>query len=811
LTIKTLSNRPDLISGTETLVGISLPRGVSASAVRVHLNGRDVTSAFAPRSDGGFAGLMGVVGGLREGPNRLTARVAGGRGARLTITDHPIGGPVFAGPQVQPWVCGTQAAGLGPASDAQCNAPTQVSYVYKSTNPGQTSFQPYDAAHPPSDVATATTDQGTTVPYVVRVETGTEDRGIYRLAVLADPARPWQPWAPQHAWNRKIVWVFGGGTAPQYSQGGTSGVLDDGALQRGFMVASSGLNVHGENANDTVSAEAMMMLKEHIADTYGAVRYVIGEGCSGGGLQQYMIGDTYPGLLDGLLPSCSFSDVWSTAPQVFDCSLLNQYFNQTSAPMWAVAQQQALVTGYQDPAGCNTIAAEFASLLKPTVASNCNLPASMVYDPQANPRGARCTVNDYQVAVWGRRTPSGWGPVEKKISSGFANRAVDNVGVQYGLNAVRAGQITPAQFADLNAKIGGYDIDGNWQPGRTLADPGAIATAYRAGQVTNGRHLAQVPIIDLRGHDNEEIHQSLDSHITQARLQAANGTSANMALWTGAVALAGDPTWDFCGFAAGAALGSGGNPPLGDYCVTNSPLLVMDRWLTAIQADHTAAPLARKVIADKPAVAVDSCWASGVQVTDQSACQAAFPYFGDPRMAAGGPLANDVLKCQLKPLQRADYGVTFTDAEWAQLEQAFPTGVCDWRKPGADQQAPVSTWLTFAGGPGGQRLGRQPSSIPLRGTPSRVCVSRRRFIIHVPAPHGQRVLATRISIYRGRHRVRSRRGAGSRALIDLRGLGAGRFTVRIVAHTSTGKTVRSVRSYNTCKAGGKRAGGRRRP
>jgi hypothetical protein len=711
LRIETLSNRADLISGSKTLVGISLPRSAAVSAVSVKLNGHNVTSAFARRSYGGFVGLIGLVGGLKHGPNRLTAQLADGRGARLTITDHPIGGPVFAGAQVRPWVCGTQAAGLGPALDAQCDAPTQISYVYKSTNPGQTSFQPYDPANPPSDVATTTTDEGKTVPYVVRVETGTEDRGIYKLAVLADPRRPWQPWAPQHAWNRKIVWVFGGGTAPHYSQDGTSGVLDDGALQRGFMVASSGLNVHGQDANDTVSAEAVMMLKEHVADTYGPIRYVIGEGCSGGALQQYMIGDTYPGLLDGLLASCSFPDVWSTAPQVFDCALLNQYFNQTSPAMWAVAQQEAFVTGYQDPAGCNAIAAEFASLLKPTVAGNCNLPASMVYDPQTNPRGARCTVNDYQVAIWGRRAPTAWGAVEKKISSGFARRAVDNVGVQYGLSALRAGEITPAQFADLNANIGGYDIDGNWQSQRTVADPGAIATAYRAGQVTNGRYLARAPIIDLRGQDNEEIHQSLDSHIMQTRLRAVNGTAANMALWTGAVPLAGDPTWDFCGFAASAGLGSGGNPPLGDYCTTNSPLLVMDRWLTAIKADHGRAPLARKVIADKPAVAIDSCWAAGSQVTDQSTCQAAFPYFGDPRMAAGESLANNILKCQLGPLVRTDYQVTFTDAEWAELERAFPTGVCDWSKRGVGQQRPLSSWLTFAHGPGGRPLGRPPRSV----------------------------------------------------------------------------------------------------
>ena len=43
-------------------------------------------------------------------------------GAQITITNHPIGGPVFAGPQIQPWTC---EAG---ATDAQCNLPTAYAY-----------------------------------------------------------------------------------------------------------------------------------------------------------------------------------------------------------------------------------------------------------------------------------------------------------------------------------------------------------------------------------------------------------------------------------------------------------------------------------------------------------------------------------------------------------------------------------------------------------------------------------------------------------------------------------------------------------
>ena len=52
---------------------------------------------------------------------------------------------------------------------------------------------------------------------------------------------------------------------------------------------------------------------------------------------------------------------------------------------------------------------------------------------------------------------SNWGPQERALGHGFAGLPVDNVGVQYGLAALRAGTISPAQFVDLNAKLGGVD------------------------------------------------------------------------------------------------------------------------------------------------------------------------------------------------------------------------------------------------------------------------------------------------------------------------------------------------------------------
>ena len=59
------------------------------------------------------------------------------------------------------------------------------------------------------DVATTTTDQGATVPDVFREETGTQNRGIYRIAVLFDPARGRLSVVPREQWIRHRVGVAG--------------------------------------------------------------------------------------------------------------------------------------------------------------------------------------------------------------------------------------------------------------------------------------------------------------------------------------------------------------------------------------------------------------------------------------------------------------------------------------------------------------------------------------------------------------------------------------------------------------------------
>ena len=132
-------------------------------------------------------------------------------------------------------------------------------------------------------------------------------------------------------------------------------------------------------------------------------------------------------------------------------------------------------------------------------------------------------------------------------------------------------------------------------------------------------------------------------------------------------------------------------------------LSLRTQWLDAITGDP--APLtADKVVRLKPADATDSCW----DVNDSTrhkematyngagVCNALYPKTPAPRMVAGGPLTDDVIKCQLKPVNVADYGpAVLTEIEKTRLGSIFPSGVCDYSKSGVGQLALKGTWLSY--------------------------------------------------------------------------------------------------------------------
>ena len=80
------------------------------------------------------------------------------------------------------------------------------------------------------------------------------------------------------------------------------------------------------------------------------------------------------------------------------------------------------------------------------------------------------------------------------------------------------------------------------------------------------------------------------------------------------------------------------------------------------------------------------------------------------------------------------------------------------------------------------------------GGATRVCASRRRFVIHLRGPHGERLRSARV--YVGGRRVRVLRGM--RAIVDLRGRPKQRATVTIAGVTRRHRHVYATRRYHLC-------------
>ena len=779
--IKVLSNRADVISGGDALVQVVRPADAKGEPVTVKVGDRDVTAKFG--DDG-----VGLIDGLANGPNVVTATLGDGRGARITITNHPIGGPVFAGAQVQPWIC------QDGAKDAQCNRPTEISYQYMDAASG--TFSAYDPENPPAEsaIATTTTDQGKKVPYIVRKEDGVQDRGSYSIAVLDAPG----------AWNHKLLTYFGPNTSPHYSQPSASPVMDDKALSRGFMVANNGLQIHGENTNDVVSTESFMMLKEHIVESYGRIRYTMAEGCSGGSYQ-LMDEAMYPGLLDGLQPNCTFVDLWTTASDVFDCGLLVHYFSGQApggAPLtgrWAPA-----IDGHKEPSNCAAWDATFYGYVDPSNADHCNLDPSLVYDPETNPGGVRCTIADYMKSIFGLRPRSQWTEPEKKIGRGFANVPWGNEGVQYGLRALRSGQITPEEFIDLNQKIGGITVDGKPQAARNMVDENTASIAYRSGAVMDAKWVEDVPIIDLRAYNESgEIHTTGNSVKLRARLDRANGHHDNQITWT----------WN-----NGVPI-VGVQPP---QDIALESFLLLDRWLARIEADKRDIPKARKVVVNKPRDAVDACFVATTaapapgtpappshseRITDPGQCASMYPSYSLTRPAAGAPATDDIIQCALSPVDREDYLPTkLTDAQLDSLRAIFPRGVCDYEKRAVGQQHSIP-WMTYEDGPGGKPLGDPPESAafaPAGGGAAarkraRKCLTSRRLKLRIRAKKGTRVRS--VSVFVGGRKAGTVRGRRKFVTVRLRGRKTGKVRVVVkIRAVRNGRrvTLRSRHTYRLC-------------
>jgi len=735
-----LSSLPDQVTGGDARIHVRAAPGLR-DKLELWLNDRRLNASLADVGDG----LEGVITGLRDGENRLEVRHRANRHARdtLRLVNHPITGPIFTGPQQTPFVCTATQFGLQPLPDSatppgyrvtnaqgqvvgysrNCSIDTFVSYLYRSTG---NAWKPLAAGPRPADMSVITLPDGRTVDFVVRREVGSINRFLYSYAMLA-PAGESAAAPDLSLWNRKLVYWFQGGVAIGHSQGTVhSGSLNPDLLRQGYAIVHSSGNNTGTHYNMNLAGETALMTKERFIERYGVPLFTMGLGGSGGAIQQYLIAQNHPGVLDGLLPVQSYPDMVTQTIHVGDCELLEHYMDATDRanPRWRVTKNRSLIVGFNAEEGFARVNDPLAPLktalgYSTAVGSTECVPAwrgltplamnplygqapnQQFWDPITDIAAIRWTHYDDLRNVYG------------VDATGAARPTWDNLGVQYGLKALKAMQITPEEFLHLNWHVGGWKhpsemvqetfpffgtsaaevnkaltIPGYFDPWsrknmnlapaadqpapRTEGSLEAMRAAYTTGHVFGGR--LTVPAIDHRQYMERELdmHNSHQSFAARKRIVQRMGHSDNQVIWfTDTIP----------------------NTPKASQ--TLEALAVMDQWLTNLRANPHLG-----ITGNRPPQAVDACYdrngqlmAAGAGVWDgildtrpAGACSAAFPLYGTSRIAAGAPIEGGIYRCARKPVRQAVADSTYAPwvpsaTETAQLEKIFPEGVCDYSRP----------------------------------------------------------------------------------------------------------------------------------
>jgi hypothetical protein len=716
--IEVLSSPPDLVSGNDARLSVAVPPGLADSA-RILVNGVDVTGSFALNPPSGT--LEGVVDDLVIGDNLVEVipnSRARGAASSLVLTNYPISGPMFSGPQQEPFLCsddGDRAkAELGPAIDDDCATETVVSYKYMKTG-GE--WGEYDPAAPPSDVAKTTTMDGEEVDYIVRWERGTINRFIYSIAVLSPETQDSDP--DLSAWNGKLIYYFQGGVAIGHYQGdpSRSRMLFDYGLGKGYAVVYSTGTKTGTHYNLELGGETAIMVKDRFVSAYANPVYTVGVGGSGGGIQQYVYAQNHEGLLDAGIPQYSYPDMITQTIHIGDCELLERWMDfellTEGDVTWANWENRTWLEGLN---ASNTVSNGFGAVMPPGYpagSSEC-IEGWRGLSPLAlNPLfGTAPGISPAD------QVSTEWTHYADLINiygyadDGYAASTWDNVGVQYGLQALLDGNISPEEFLDLNANAGSWknepdmvqegcpfigalcafdptglspfpDIwpniidvwsarnmalspDGGLTPApRKEADPGAIESAFSSGMVNVG--AIEIPMIDWRNYLERELnmHNSHQSFAARQRLLNYDGDASNQVIWF---------TDD------------------GAFDQTPMAFEVIDEWMENIAADPK-----RRVAENKPAAAVDSCfdaagdliyagadaWSGILDDGAPGPCASAFEIYSTSRIVAGAPITGDVFKCELQSVESAIASGIYGDWEPTNdqvvvLNAIFPTGVCDY-------------------------------------------------------------------------------------------------------------------------------------
>ncbi len=634
--------------------------------------------------------------------------------------------PIFTGPHQYPFICSTSESGLGqPLVDndegignavfavegdntseilgysADCSIQTRVDYFYLATD-GR--FYPYDSSNPPADIYQFLIG-GQVIDFIVRVEAGTLNRFLYAIAMLAPfPEELDDPDDLNNAaWNGDLVYYFRGGTGLGHLQGTDgwhSGVASGEraifphVLANGYAIAMSSANQSGIQYNVNLAEETAYMVKQHFSEVYGSPQHTIGIGGSGGAVQIYALAQNHPGLLDAGIPLFSYPDMITQTIHVSDCNLLEQYFLE-DVLLYGAASKWATWSNRQWIEGLNASDTVTNSLTGTPGSSECiegwHLAAPTVINPYFTAPELLQALEFYlypQEVIDDIRWTH-WNDLENIYGiddDGFAPIPMDNVGVQYGLQALVEGNISANEFLEINSCVGSWTEQANFVPfipsasnlfdhenmnrdhacragipaPRREGDQWAMEAAYLSGHVFTGETLS-IPIIDLRPYLEHKLdmHNSRQSFSVRQRLLNGIGNSENQVIW-------------FTGIED-------------DIQRVLDALATLSIYLSS---------------GEKPATFTDACWDENGTLVDAGAgvwdgvltdgplgvCAQQFPVYSTSRMVAGDSFAGDMFKCRLMSVDRAIrngfYGdVVFDEAQRALLDAIFPSGVCDYSKP----------------------------------------------------------------------------------------------------------------------------------
>ena len=383
------------------------------------------------------------------------------------------------------------------------------------------------------------------------------------------------------------------------------------------------------------------MTKEYVIDHYGTVRWTIGSGCSGGSLAQQQVANAYPGVYQGITPQCSFTDAWSSAMQYEEYFFGLQYLeNPTRWGPGVVYDPVAIerVLRPPEPRQPDHVHDGDPELGRAVAVVPRACPTSRSTTRTRTRTGVRCTLQDYMVNAFGRDA-NGLGAARLRQrrrpvrAEGPARRADLAGAVRRLQHAHRRRRPRPQHHRRSAPRPTRSRCGGSTGPARSTRPTTSTRSRSStcAGPTPAPSTTSTAPTRCARG--------SMRNF----------GTAANQVLWRGAGAAGRRPV-----VRRGRGLR---DRPLARARRTPTTARSRSRARSSRTSPRTSAPAAPTAQGNEQSV-------GGLRPDGRRRT-------GRRGQGADGPLTEDVMKCQLKPMRRDDYPVTFTDEQWA----APPAGV----------------------------------------------------------------------------------------------------------------------------------------